>query len=146
MDVYAAMGLAVGRGVANVFDHVAIGDAVGRIGINRQRFNDQIWLWRLIWGNRQRIGAVGVAAFSVIQMPDGRVSTSCVWTKGIDTLLPRTSRVAFGEVGKGIVGEAEWDNVTKVMGELLEETELYPSRFRVRSYPSEAQLDAIRKM
>ena len=41
------------------------------------------------------------------------------------------------------VALAEWTRVVEVVGELMEPTEDYPRRYRVREFPDRAALDAI---
>jgi hypothetical protein len=46
-------------------------------------------------------------------------------------------------LGKGPVALAEWSRVVEVVDDLMEATEHYPARNRVRRYPDRAALDAI---
>jgi hypothetical protein len=41
------------------------------------------------------------------------------------------------------VASADWDKVQKVAGDLMEETDLYPARYRVREFPTDEQLAEI---
>lgn len=89
---------------------------------------------------------VFVASYMAYRYPDGKVSSDSVWTKGLDTLLPKTTKLAFGVEGEGIVAAGEWERVVELVGDLMEETDLYPVRYRVRRFPSDAQLEAIRNL
>jgi hypothetical protein len=65
--------------------------------------------------------------------------------KGVDSLLPRTDVIFFMDPALGTeappVAIARWEDVEKVVGELLVPAEgLYPERYRVRGFPSEEQL------
>ena len=94
---------------------------------------------------------VFVGSFVVIQHKDtGRVRSYSVWSEGIDTLLPKTDLVFFvgpkpGQDDPGIVAEGQWDRVCQVVGHLMERTDFYPERYRVKEFPSQEQLAAIVK-
>ena len=62
---------------------------------------------------------------------------------GVDMLLPKAETVAFMQDGQDPV-IAHWDDVLDVAGDLMEQLDMYPLRFRVRSFPSEEQLAALR--
>jgi hypothetical protein len=38
---------------------------------------------------------------------------------------------------------ADWSRVIETFGDLMEETDDYPRRYRVREFPDEAKIDAI---
>ena len=61
----------------------------------------------------------------------------------LETLLPKTHKLFLVRQGQGIVASGDWDRVQEVVGDLLEETDLYPARYRVRAFPSDEQLAAI---
>lgn len=76
----------------------------------------------------------------------GGWSSYAVWGDGVDTLLPRVDRVAFvraGENGPEVLGMAPWDRVMEVAGELMAPAEYAPIRYRVREFPTAAQLAEI---
>lgn len=84
-----------------------------------------------------------VAAFSAVERPSGALTSYCLWSQGVDALLPRTQQVLFfGEGVQGVCG-GEWDRVAEIVGELLEPLPLYPLRFRVRGFPTPQQLAEI---
>jgi hypothetical protein len=78
----------------------------------------------------------------------GEITESrCVWGE-LDQLLPRTERVGFVAWDKAKnqpnpLCEAPWDRVQAALGEFLEPTNLYPERFRVKRFPTRAQLEAL---
>ena len=75
---------------------------------------------------------------------DGNTETYCVWAKGVDSLLPVTHQVALmREEGVPAV-HADWSRVMETCGNLMEPTDDYPRRYRVREFPDETVLDAIR--
>jgi len=83
---------------------------------------------------------VFVATFSAIRHESGRVLSYCVWTSGIESLLPRTNLIMIGEDH----GAYDWDKVMEVAGELLElQEDLYPVRYRVTRTPTPEQLEKI---
>jgi hypothetical protein len=88
---------------------------------------------------------VFVANYSAFQHKEtGRVRSYCVWSEGVESLLPRTDQVMFfrprGEQDAEIVGEARWDRVEQVAAGLMRPEGLYPERYRVSGFPTEAQL------
>jgi hypothetical protein len=67
----------------------------------------------------------------------------CVWGEGVDALLPVTQKIAFVREGQGLVAIGDWERVFDTVGDLMEMTEDYPRRYRVREFPEQAALDAI---
>jgi hypothetical protein len=89
-----------------------------------------------------------VATFTGLEHPDtGKVSSYCVWSEGITSLLPRTDEIVFFRLKDKddgeIIGMAAWDRVEKAVGNLMTPTSLYPERFRVEAFPSAEQLAAL---
>ena len=110
------------------------------------------WLGPLYFEQKKLLDAVHerqgidvyVANFSAVQKNDGDVVSYCVWGQGIDSLLPVTEKVAFMQQGRDRpVALADWARVMEVVGDLMEPTEDYPRRYRVREFPGGAALDAI---
>jgi len=84
-----------------------------------------------------------VASFSALQNKDGELLTYCVWANGVDSLLPVSQKVAFMK-GEGIAAVfADWSRVIETFGDLMELTEDYPRRYRVREFPDETKIDVI---
>lgn len=74
------------------------------------------------------------------------LSTMCVWTNGVESLLPRTDAVVFatGEPeDPEYLGSAPWERVGEVAGDLMQPTDRYPERWRVREFPSRERRDAM---
>jgi hypothetical protein len=88
---------------------------------------------------------VFVATFSAIQSPDGRLLSYATWVADVDSLLPKTDTLVMGRLGVMPV-MAEWEKVVDAAGDLMEAVDIYPPRFRVRSFPSESQLAAMGNM
>jgi hypothetical protein len=57
--------------------------------------------------------------------------------------VPKTHKLFLVHRERGIVAGGDWDRVQQVVGDLLEETDLYPVRYRVRGFPTDEQLVAI---
>ena len=75
----------------------------------------------------------------------GTMLSYCLWINGRDMLLPKTHKLFLADHEHGIVAGADWDRVQEVVGDLLEETNLYPARYRVRGFPTRKQWAAIGK-
>lgn len=86
-----------------------------------------------------------VAAHSAVRKDDGDVFSYCVWSDGVDALLPQADFVMFFRQGEDVVGSADWASVRRICDSLMEETDMYPARFRVRSFPTAEQLKQIGK-
>jgi hypothetical protein len=87
---------------------------------------------------------VFVGSFSAVQKKDGEVVSYSVWGEGLDSLLPVTQKVAFMLKGRERpVALGHWARVVEVAGDLMEPTEHYPPRYRVREIPDETALEAI---
>lgn len=78
----------------------------------------------------------------------GRVSY-CVWTKGAESLLPKTDFIVLVDLDKPekeqLVAAASWDAVQKAAGALLSKTEpgLHPVRYRVNGFPNPRVIRAL---
>jgi hypothetical protein len=87
-----------------------------------------------------------VAAYNAVKRGE-MVISYCVWSEGVDTLLPRTDEVFFFRQGTDQKGEivmtAEWSKVAQVVGELMEPCGLYPERYRVRAFPTPEQFASM---
>lgn len=83
-----------------------------------------------------------VASFSaVIREGEDQPISYAVWGEGVETLLPKTNYIALQ--GKE-TASGEWDHVMDVVGDLVEEDlSYYPTRYRVKEYPSDKQIREI---
>jgi uncharacterized protein YtpQ (UPF0354 family) len=84
-----------------------------------------------------------VASFSAMEKPSGEVFSYCLWSKGVDALLPRTQKIMFFREDATDLCGGEWEHVASIVGDLLEPLPVYPPRFRVREFPTERQLSQI---
>jgi hypothetical protein len=100
---------------------------------------------KLLHDMHQRQGLdVFVASYSVARKNDGELVSYCVWGVGVDSLLPVTQKVALMRKGRERpVALGHWARVLEVAAGLMEATEHYPPRYRVREIPDEAALVAI---
>ena len=89
-----------------------------------------------------------VASFSAMKNPETEVTRSyCVWSNGVDSLLPKTQLVIICAEQGEMTAVGEWDHVRKVVGDLIEvDDTVYPTRYRVKEFPSAEQLEAIGKI
>ncbi len=83
-----------------------------------------------------------VATYSVLQKKDTEeILSYSVWGDQVDTLLPETDRVVLIRNPERPEGFVPWSRVREVMkGEMQVVPDLYPKRFRVRSFPTADQL------
>ncbi|OEZ57646.1 hypothetical protein DUGA6_42840 [Duganella sp. HH105] len=91
-----------------------------------------------------------VATCQLVQKTDsGRLISYGVWTEGVDTLLPEVDLVALvrpdddSESGVGAPKLVAWDDLRASIAELASSEEGYPARYRLRSFPSRQQFDAL---
>lgn len=89
-----------------------------------------------------------VASYKIFERKDGLAYSGCVWTKGVDSSLPRAENIAFmvdPEGGDHFV--VPWEAAAQIVGNLLvEETEFVPVRYRVREFPNAAQIAELRRL
>jgi hypothetical protein len=88
-----------------------------------------------------------VANHSIVQRDDGTWFSWAVWVEGVtDALMPQAEFIAFGggKGGKKQLGWARSADVKSKLGHYLEPTKHYPPRWRVRKFPTPAELQALR--
>jgi hypothetical protein len=101
--------------------------------------------------HRQAHKDLFVAAYSALQRKDtGQVSTYCVWTAGVTSLLPETDDIILlrPDVAAGkasIAAAGGFQRVRDVAGDLMRPQGTYPERYLVQEFPSEQQLALIGK-
>jgi hypothetical protein len=89
-----------------------------------------------------------VATYSGIQNEKtGRIASYCMWSEGLDSLLPKTDQIFFfrpdAPEDHKLAASGEWDHVHRIVGNLMEAQDTYPERWRVREFPSEGMLEQI---
>ncbi|CAM3091884.1 hypothetical protein G4177_22625 [Corallococcus sp. ZKHCc1 1396] len=100
---------------------------------------------RLRQQHEQEGSQLFVAGYLPEQDAQGRFFGQTVWHSDGETLLPRADVIRFMDSALGPdappVASVRWDLVVRDAGTLLmPEPGLYPERYRVRSFPSKAQL------
>jgi uncharacterized protein YtpQ (UPF0354 family) len=77
----------------------------------------------------------------------GREYSTCVWSNGVDSLLPQTDEIILlidSETKERI--KATWDVAQLVVGHRMEkQSDLFPERYRVRSFPSSDEISELRR-
>jgi hypothetical protein len=92
-----------------------------------------------------------VAAFKAWKnVKTGKTYTTCIWQYHFtNALLPKTDLVYFasGKHGsKPFAPVCSWDCVVRICGDLIEKQDMYPERYRVSHFPSEAQIAELEKV
>ena len=85
-----------------------------------------------------------VASYSVVEK-DGVVSSYCVWSKGVDSLLPQTDTIALMDSPEGAAASVPFEIIMDKFGSLFLETDYYPKRYYVRDFPTEQQFTELLK-
>jgi hypothetical protein len=88
----------------------------------------------------QRDGVdIFVASYSgITDKATGNMTSYCMWSDGVEALLPETDEVMFATRDNGeikMAARADWQKVRQLAGHLMEPQELYPERWRVREFP-----------
>ncbi|MGR3890483.1 DUF1444 family protein [Pseudomonas sp. 1152_12] len=91
---------------------------------------------------------VFVATYTLFELKDsnGKTFSMCSWTETVDTLLPKTDRVALVQIqpdGTAQTQVVEWDELEAKLGELLTPASLYPPRYRTLGFPTAVQLNQL---
>ena len=91
-----------------------------------------------------------VASYSAAKNNDtGKLHSYCVWSQGVDTLMPKTEQVYFfvpkGHKGGDLVARPSWDRVQQVVAHLMERQEIYPVRYRVKAFPTADELALLQR-
>jgi len=89
-----------------------------------------------------------VAGYKIFEREDGTAYSACIWTNGIDSLLPQAENIAFlADLEGKDHFVVPWDAAVSVVGSLLEqEPGLMPIRYRVRQFPNAEQQARLRKL
>jgi hypothetical protein len=88
-----------------------------------------------------------VGSYTLNQRETGGYESYSVWSKTIPTLLPKTDLVAFFDPTKPEsqrkLGLGKWDDVMRIAGGLLLDTQMFPARFYVSKFPTDEQLAGV---
>lgn len=88
-----------------------------------------------------------VASYSAVAMQGtGEIRSYCVWSAGVVAFLPKTDYIYFfrprdNENGD-IVATVPWDKAAAVLGDRIKPVGIYPERYLVEGFPSEAEITA----
>jgi hypothetical protein len=88
-----------------------------------------------------------VAKYTLNQLENGGYESVSVWSKTVQTLMPKTDLIAFFDPGKPesqrTLGAAKWEDVMAIAGDLFLDTQMFPARFYVSKFPTEEQLATV---
>ena len=108
------------------------------------RYQEQKTILEAWFNSRQE--PTFVASFTVQESKQGRLSSLCVWSDGVETLLPRTDTIVLFREGQNVIAEASWKDVESIVGYLFEPTEYYPERVKVSGFPTPDELAQLREL
>jgi uncharacterized protein YtpQ (UPF0354 family) len=89
---------------------------------------------------------VFVATYRVYQCPDGELRSTVAWTKTVDSLLPKATRITLvtlneeGTAATSTIG-VPWDAVAD---RLIEVPGVHPVRFRTGTFPEDHEIEQLR--
>ena len=89
-----------------------------------------------------------VASYQMMARDDLGTLSFSVWAEQVDTLLPRTEFIIFHARGSDAARPllVPWQDAFDIVGDLMEQTDLAPERFRVRRFPDEAQFARLKEL
>ncbi|WP_439864609.1 DUF1444 family protein [Pseudomonas antarctica] len=92
-----------------------------------------------------------VATYTLFELTDGSGKTFsvCSWTETVDTLLPKTDRVALVQLqsdGSAKTRLFAWEELEAEAGELLQPFDTYPPRYRTLGFPTAEQLGEMTRL
>lgn len=97
--------------------------------------------------HEQKQEDIFVASYSLFEEGGTeRLFSLCTWTKGVDTMLPETDRIAFVQIEGDRAESAkvvEWAQAYAAVSHLMEVEPGYPVRYRVNEWPDKHLLDAM---
>ncbi len=86
-----------------------------------------------------------VASYQLLSRKGESTRSFGTWSKGVDTMLPRSDVVALNSADEQTpLVLVPWDDLIELAGGLMEETDLRPPRWRVRSFPRSEIVEALR--
>jgi hypothetical protein len=89
------------------------------------------------------------ASFALRDEEDpSRLRSYCVWTEGVDSLLPKTDYLIFNRGAGGLHPERlaiPWPMLEQLCGQYLEMTSETPIRFRARQFPTQDEWAAVHR-
>lgn len=90
---------------------------------------------------------VFLATYTVFQRQDGSQYSTCVWSNGVDSSLPKADMITFfTATPKKWHITVPWGAAFPIVAGLMEQQEgLEPVRYRVSAYPNPEQIAALRR-
>lgn len=96
--------------------------------------------------NEKRGDDVYVAKYDLFQKSaDDELMSFTTWAGGIASLLPHTDFIGFVEDPDAEPVIVPWDAARGIVGEMMAESDYYPTRYRVERFPNTAQLELLKK-
>jgi hypothetical protein len=91
---------------------------------------------------------VYVAEYSAMEEnTNAELFSYCVWSEGVDTLLPEADQVFFfrpeAVEAEQMAGKVKWDTMKRALGHLMAPQGTYPERWRVKDFPDANMLEQI---
>jgi uncharacterized protein YtpQ (UPF0354 family) len=120
---------------------IALSALQAQVGIG-DHADQRGWLERVAEADGDDVFIANVMAF---EDDRGRTLTASTWTEGVDTLLPETDLIAFvrTDTATVVVPRAAAQPLVR---DLMESTDHYPVRWRVRQFPSDATFERLRAL
>ena len=73
----------------------------------------------------------------------GEMFSAATWTAGVESLLPQADRVVLVRPETGETRIVPWQQITPLVGSLLEEEPMYPARYRTCGFPDPGQFSSF---
>lgn len=84
-----------------------------------------------------------VASVLLMEKEDNsEIATISVWSEDVDTLLPKTELIAIRKENDQQI-LVPWDKAIAIVGDYLEQTDDFPIRYRVKTFPTEDQFSRL---
>jgi hypothetical protein len=85
---------------------------------------------------------VFVASFKAVEREE-KVSSYCVWSKGVPTWLPKTEFIGLYDPDTKQTGFVPWDRLQATVGHMMKPLDCYPPRWFVNEFPSPEQVEQL---
>lgn len=114
----------------------------------RRLYGDQKRLLEALQ-EKEETGIFVASYFALEHKTTGQTLSSCTWTRGIISLLPRTDEISFCDLslpeGQQVRGTFDWETVEAHCGHLMKQTDDLPPRYRVDqdAFPTDEDFAAM---
>ncbi|QDU62290.1 hypothetical protein Pan216_31570 [Planctomycetes bacterium Pan216] len=92
-----------------------------------------------LWGEQAYVASVML----IEDKETGERRTVSTWGKGLRTLLPETDEIALVTHDEGVVLDVPFATLREHLGEMIKPVDVYPRRYEVSAFPSQAQIDQV---